>query len=167
MRQSLDESDLNNQWRRKFIELSEEIFRELGFSPPLMVHEESLPLAMELELDGISFELLHVPGELSEQIRIMCSLGVIPENYVAHGLEMLLTENLKNSREHSWWYGLDSDLDELLLLSSQDIAGISAQRLLEDMQNMIKESSEWQKIFFDPTFNPCGAPNGELYPILV
>ncbi len=146
--------DKNNiKFRQKFIEISEQIFRELGFSVPTMLHEDSLPLAMELELNGIFFELLHTPGELNDRIRVMCKLGTIPQRHAVRGMEMLMHQNSINLREHSDWYGFIPENRELILMNSRDLDRISALDLIEDMLRMTRDSCDWEARFFDPTYS--------------
>ncbi len=138
--------------RKKFLELSEDIFRELGFFPPPMLHEESLPLAMELELDGFNFELLHSSGDLNYQVLIKCKLGKIPQSNEFYGLQMLMRGNLENMRIYAEWYGVDFETREVLLMNGKDLGNTSAQDLVLCMKQMIENSSDWEARFFDPTF---------------
>ncbi len=161
---NLDKNNL--KFRQKFIELSEQIFRELGFSVPAMLHEDSLPLAMELELNGISFELLHTPGELNDRIRVMCKLGPIPQRNAVRGMEMLMHQNSINLREHSSWYGFIPENRVLILMNSRDLDGISAQGLLEDMLQMTRDLCDWEARFFDPAHNLKHDPIDGLHTFL-
>ncbi len=135
--------------RAKFIEISEGIFRELGFTPPSMFHEESLPLVMELELEGRSFELIHSPGGLAEKILIVCKLGKIPDMERLRGIQGLMKENLLKVRIYGEWFGINSSTNEIHLMCHQDLGEIKSSEILQHMRVMVENSNDWQNRFFD------------------
>lgn len=141
----------NYQWRSKFIELSENIFRELGFSPPSM-----------LELEGLSFELLHSPSEYPEKILVVCKLGQIPASNEIHGMQELMRENLLQMRVHGEWYGIDGDQREVHLLCHKEIDNLSAVEVLQHMRKMAENSHDWQSRYFDPAPRYPSSAQGAL-----
>ncbi len=135
-------------WRKNFIELSEGIFRSLGFPPPEMHHEESLPLAMELEIEGIPFELLHSSTEQSHRILISFSLGEIPEESEQLGMIKLMKTNLKLARAHQAAYGIGTEKKEIRCMYYEDLDGILPDIVLSTMRQKSRDALIWKNDFF-------------------
>lgn len=135
-------------WRRKFIELSESIFRELGFPPPSMVHEDSLPLAMELEVNNTDFELLHSSSENAERVLVICRLGPLPDEGVTIGIRNLLQANLTLARTHEACYGVNPTGDQVQCMYYEELDRTSARAILEGMRQISTDARNWQDHFF-------------------
>ncbi len=136
-------------FRNKFIEVSEGIFRELGFPPPAMLHEESLPLVMELEIEGRAFELIHSPTEIPEKVLVVCKLGVIPEGEPLRGMQELLKENLSQMRTFGEWYGVNPGKHDVHLMCHLELDNVTAPSVISHMKTMASCSSDWQNRFFN------------------
>lgn len=136
-------------FRNKFIEVSEGIFRELGFPPPTMLHEESLPLVMELEIESRAFELIHSPTETPEKVLVVCKLGPIPDAEKLRGMQELLKENLSQMRTFGEWYGFNPGKNEVHLMCHLDLDEVTAPDILSHMKRMTAGSNDWQSRFFD------------------
>lgn len=132
-------------WRKQFVELSEGIFRELGFPPPAMLHEDSLPLAMELEVDGLAFELLHTPSFQPQRILISCRIGELPEDNAVPMLSSLLKSNLVGVRKFKFWFGIHPEAAEILRLEYRELADIQPISLLEHLKQIAREFSGWSE----------------------
>ncbi len=115
-----------------------------------MLHEESLPLAMELEVDGIAVEILHSSSDLNDRVLVICKLGKIPSVHQDYGLKMLMKENINNMRMHAEWYGISAENKEVCLLFHKELTDITPQGILQDMKNLIANSANWETRFFDP-----------------
>ncbi len=136
-------------WRRKFIELCEGIFRELGFPPPPMLHEESLPLAMELEIEQTAFELLHSPNAMDSRVLIACRLGEMPPLMGAAGLQTMLQANLTLVRAHEAAFGITPDGNEIRCLYYEDLDHAQPVHLLEKMRRVAPDARHWVERFID------------------
>ena len=90
-------------WRQHFIDLSEGLFRELGFPLPSQLHDESLPLAMSLEVEGRAFELVHSSSFQVHRILISCSLGKLADKNRPVMMAALLRANLAGVRGFGSW----------------------------------------------------------------
>ena len=137
-------------WRRKFIELSEAIFRELGFEVPAILHDDSLPLAMELEYAGMEFELLHSSTEMEDRILVSCHLGPLPEDHVTRGIRLLLQANLQLARMHKACYGVDPDKKQVKAMYYERLSEASALSVLDNMREISSGASNWRDEFFSP-----------------
>lgn len=137
-----------HRWRQSFIDLSEDVFRELGFPPPAMNFEDSLPLSMELYLQGYQFELLHSENELREYVLVSCTLGEIPKEFRCHGYRELLKENLSQVRSAGVFFGMDSERYMLRLMFLESLSATSAPALLETMRNIVEKWQSWEGQFF-------------------
>jgi hypothetical protein len=135
-------------WRRKFIELAEDVFRELGFPPPSMLHEESLPLAMELEIESIPFELLHSSADQVEFVLVICKLGPLPSGIGISGIRRLLQSNLVLARTHEAFYGVNPDTSQIQCMFQTRLMQVTAVDLLAKMRQISLDSLQWKKDFF-------------------
>ena len=138
-------------WRRKFVELSEAIFRELGFPPPEMLHDDYQPLAMEMERAGKPFELIHSSTEIPDRVLVSCNLGQLPEEGVLPGLRKMLQANLTLARTHGPVYGLISESQSIRCMYYEKLDDALASRILEKMRQVAIDSENWRENFFTPT----------------
>lgn len=140
-------------FRQNFIALAEDVFRQLGFPPPAMTHEESLPLAMELEIENLQFELLHSSTDQPERILVSCKLGPLPDEALTQGLRRLLQANLVLARTHEASYGIDPDKQILHCMFQEVLAESNAVDLLASMREIASSSAHWKDDFFSsPAF---------------
>ncbi len=135
--------------RSKFVEISEGIFRELGFAPPSMLHEDSLPLVMELEFEGKCFELVHSPNELQDKFLIVCKLGEMPAAERVHGMQEMMKENLLQMRVCGEWFGINAANNEIHSMCHKSLDELSALEILQHMKAMVERSVELRKRIFD------------------
>jgi hypothetical protein len=137
-----------HSFRQKFIELAEDVFRELGFPPPAMTHEESLPLAMELEIETMQFELLHSSTDQPDHILVSCKLGPLPDEGITVGLRRLLQANLVLARTHEACYGIEPETKNVHCMFPQVLAQANAVNLLASMREIATGSAHWKDEFF-------------------
>lgn len=138
------------EFRKKFIELAEAIFRELGFPPPEMFHDDHLPLAMELNHAGNDFELLHSSSEMPERILVCCFLGSLPEENTSIGMQRLLEANLTLVRSHEAAYGLRSEENKVCCMYYEALETTSVRPMMEKMKRIAEDSKIWNENFFSP-----------------
>ena len=136
------------QWRRQYIALVEDVFRELGFPPPEMTHDPEVPLAMELEVDGATFEVVHSPGERPEQLLVECRFGAVPKERAVAALTRLLEVNLELARAHEAAFGADSGSDAVIYAFHEALDQASARSLLDAMKQVAAEASQWRATCF-------------------
>ncbi len=134
-------------WRAKFIELCEGVFRELGFPPPAMLHEDSLPLAMELEVDQTAFELLHSPNDMASRVLIACRLGEVPPEMGAKGMLTMLKANLTLARAHEAAFGIAPDGNEIRCMYYEDLDQARPSALLEKLRRVAPDACSWRDRF--------------------
>jgi hypothetical protein len=135
-------------WRQKYIDLSEAIFRELGFSPPHMLYDEYQPLSMEMNYAGKPFELIHSSTEMPDKVLISCFLGLLPDEGVLLGLQNMLKANLTLARAHGPVYGLNSETQIIKCMYYEGLDDSLASRVLEKMHHVANDSETWRDNFF-------------------
>ncbi|MDB5840436.1 MAG: dapA [Herminiimonas sp.] len=154
------------QWRRKFIELVEGVFRELGFSPPAMTHDAEVPLAMELEVDGTVFEVVHSSTERPEEILVECHFGRAPGDGTAAVLARLLQVNLSLARAHEPAFGADHVSNDVIYAFHEPLDETTAPELMEIMKQTAVQAKAWQaSYFFDGEDGPA-TPAGPRFETL-
>lgn len=132
-------------WRGTYIELCESVFRELGFDPPAMLHDDNLPLAMEIEVDERNFELLHSSVDRPHQILILCQLDNSAENIGRSELSSMLSKNLDNIRRFLPYYGINSDTQAVVSISTAALGDLQANTLLEKLKSIAQDALFWRE----------------------
>lgn len=136
------------QWRRRFIDLVEDVFRDLGFPPPAMTHDPNTPLAMEIEVEGISFEVVHTPDQRPDHLLIECNFGHPPDERLAPALKRLMEVNLIMAREHQASFGADPKTNAVIFTSSEKIEESSARKLMDEMRALAERAKEWRDTLY-------------------
>lgn len=140
---------LNTSWRQVFVELCEAIFRDLGFDPPPMLHENNLPLAMELEVEQRSFELVHSSNDRPERILVICRLGPLPDDSGKAHLKALLSNNLGSARTYHPCFGINAERDEVVWVSYEELENLRASAMLDRLRALAYEATSWQDAVFN------------------
>ncbi|MDB5798415.1 MAG: molecular chaperone Tir [Paucimonas sp.] len=144
-------------WRRRFIDLVEDVFRDLGFPPPAMTHDPAQPLAMEIEVEGISFEVVHTPDQRPDHLLIECNFGQPPQEKIVPVLMRLLEVNLVMAREHQAAFGADPRSKAVIFTSSEKLDSTTASALMEEMRALAKRAKEWRDTLYLDDRDTSGA----------
>jgi hypothetical protein len=139
----------NLSWRSAFTELCEEVFRELGFDSPPMLHDDSLPLAMEIQVESRNFELVHSSTDRSNQILILCKLDQSTEELTRNEYAAMLSSNLTKIRLAQAYFGITADEKEIVLISTEPLENLRANHLLEKLKAIADSSQDWRDVVQD------------------
>ena len=129
-------------FRKNFIDCCESIFRELGFPPPAMIHDEKLPLVMELEYGGFNFEICHSTTDLSQKALVLCDLGPLPEANILAVVKNILFKNLLLVRAHQAYFGLREETKSLSCIYFEELDQWNVSDWLQKMKNISVEASD-------------------------
>ena len=132
------------QWRRQYIELVEDLFRELGFVPPAMTHDPDLPLAMELEVNELTFEIVHTPTAQPHQVLVECRFGTVPEPQAEEAYIHLLRHNLDQARHFHPAYGIEAQGNNVICAFHESLEQASARGLLDSMGKVAEQGKHWR-----------------------
>lgn len=136
------------QWRRQFIALVEDVFRDLGFSPPAMTHDVEAPLAMEIDVDDITFEVVHSSRERPDEILIECHFGPPPVDRVAEVLARVMQVNLTLARAHEPAFGADMASGDVIYAFHEPLEKMTAPELMDAMKKAAVQAREWRASYF-------------------
>lgn len=140
---------VNTSWRQVFVELCEAIFRDLGFDPPPMLHENNLPLAMELEVEQRSFELVHSSNDRPERILVICRLGPLPDEAGKAHFKALLSNNLGGARNYHPCFGINAERNEVVWISYEGLENLRASAMLERLKTLAYDAVNWKDAVFN------------------
>jgi hypothetical protein len=129
--------------RFQFVTITEEIFRQLGFDPPEMNQDKFLPLAMELEIDKIEFELIHSTNERLEELIVLAKIEEIRLEDKDNFLTNLMKINLELARNYAGCFGVDPNSKKIIFLTSRVLEKIDGVQLLQDLRDISKELKQW------------------------
>jgi hypothetical protein len=132
------------RWRRRFIDVVEEVFRELGFEPPPMTHDPDTPLVMDLELEGISFEVLHHPKQNPDHCLIEVNYGTLDEGIAEETLMRLFAESLEMARGFGDRYAANVKTDVILYCYAVPLDGMHGPQLLSGMRTAAERAKDWR-----------------------
>ena len=136
----------NYQWRRKFVEVVEEVFRDLNFDPPPMTHDADASLVMELDVDGTTYEVVHNPRTNAACCLVEARLGPIQSEHAAMVLNRLLTENFTLSRLYHGCFAADIKDDTVLFNFSLALEGLRGTTLLQAMRETAVLAIDWRML---------------------
>ena len=132
------------QWRRKFIEVVEEVFRDLQFDPPPMTHDPDASLVMELDVDGTTFEVVHNPRAKVTDCLIEARLGPITSDQPDRVLTQLLVNNLELARQYGGTFAADIKDDTMLYSFSIPLAQSRGDSVLHSMRETAVLARDWR-----------------------
>lgn len=131
-------------WRRKFIEVVEEVFRDLQFDPPPMTHDPDAPLVMELDVDGTTFEVVHNPRTNVTHCLIEARLGPITSDQPDRVLTQLLVNNLELARKYGGTFAADIKDDTVLYSYPIPLAQSRGDAILQSMRETALLARDWR-----------------------
>ena len=133
---------VSQRWRRRFVELSEDMVRGLGHAPPQMTHDDDMPLSMELEVADVAFEVIHAPGPRQDEVLIVCAVEPPRAGRAVDMWTALLAANLVLIRDHRS-IGADPDSDAILHVARLQLAGLNAPSLHAMAREMADVAKGW------------------------
>jgi hypothetical protein len=136
------------QGRQAYIELAEEIFRELGLPPPAMTHDVNLPLATILEVKGVPFAVIHASDIAPTRLLVECTFGPPPAEHRIEVLSTLLRANQSLLQAGQGTFGYDAETGTILYLFAQPLEEMRATSLLEKMAQVAQYAHQWLATFF-------------------
>lgn len=137
------------QWRRKFIEIVEEVFRDLQFDPPPMTHDPDASLVMEIDVDGTTFEVVHNPRANVTHCLIEARLGPITGAQPDRVLTQLLINNFELARQYGGTFAADIKDDTMLYNFSVPLVQSSGNSMLQSMRETAERVRDWRMALSD------------------
>jgi hypothetical protein len=131
-------------WRRRFIDVIEEVFRELHFDPPAMTHDPDTSLVMELDVDGTTFEVVHNPRANVTHCLVEARIGNIATDSPGNVLTDLLVKNLEFAKEFGGTFASDIKDDAILYSEAMALEQASGETLLQAMRDTAVLACEWR-----------------------
>ena len=138
----------NDQGRENFLALVDEVCAELGYPPNEETPEAEDALAMEMELDGIPFSVVHDLGSAPERILIECRFGPPPPERTEQVLYRLLHFNRGFAEAGDTAFGIEAETGDLIYTHACDLAGTSGRVLLGTMTEMGWQARQWRTSYF-------------------
>jgi len=125
-----------SQWRNLFLDLVDDLSRELDSEPIGRGHDDGGPLAVELELDGNTVELFHDWSHGPNRITASVHCGLIVETGSAEVLKRLLQAQHDADPCDGTSFGLDAESGALLFVACMALHGLSAAELVARLRKM-------------------------------
>jgi hypothetical protein len=135
-----------HQWRMAFIEAVEEVYRDLGFDPPAMTHDEGLSLVMELEVEGVNYEVVHNPQSNYTYCLVEARLGQIESSQPNEILLSLLEKNFEFARQYGGCFAADLKTNTIIFNFSMPLEGLRGTNLLQAMRELTNIAGNWRSI---------------------
>jgi hypothetical protein len=133
-------------WRMVFIEVVEEVYRDLGFDPPVMTYDQASSLVMEIDIDGTNYEVIHNPQANYESCVLEARLGRINSFQVNEALLNLLAKNYEFARQYRGCFAADIKDDAILFSFSLPLEKLRGNAMLQVMRETSIEATDWRDI---------------------
>ncbi|MDO8301081.1 CesT family type III secretion system chaperone [Lacisediminimonas sp.] len=146
------------KFRNDFFILVDDVCKELGYPPRPSRPESDEVVAMEMELDGYPFAVVHSLVTASDRILIECRFGVLPEENREAILYRLLHLNYALADAGASVFCFDSELNQILYTNNCELTTQSGQSLLGAMTQMSWQARQWNESYFlEAKANPTSA----------
>jgi len=152
------------EWRYKFIELVEGVFREIQFDPPALPQTIDEPVELALDRDGVDFAVIHRVdhAHAPERIKIECQFGLIPEDDAIAVLTHLMETNLTRVREYEPVFSVDAERNCVIYSFSFPFEELDAATLLEMLDNVADQAHVWRQQLSGSSENDLKDPGDNM-----
>jgi hypothetical protein len=135
--------------RFKFIDLAEDVFRELGLQPPSRESDQALPLVLAVDVDQESFQLEHSEHHGLDRLVLECRFGTVPPERAVRALTRLLQINNDLRADVGAAFAADAQTDEVVYMRSVSLEHTKARDLLDHMSEIKALAQAWRETWFD------------------
>ena len=134
--------------RFRFIDLAEDLFRELRLDPPDRNTDDSLPLIVTVEVDGESLTLEHAERLGADRIVLECRFGAVPPQQAVTAFTRLLQINQNLPADCGAAFAADEQTEEVVYMRSVSLDGATARGLLDHMVAIVGLAKDWRSSWF-------------------
>jgi len=134
------------QTRERFLVLVDQVCEELGFPPNEEVPHADHALAMEM--DGISFSVVHDLEVSPERILIECRMGQLPEDNRLPALTRLLHFNRGFFEMGEAAFSIDAVNGDVMYTHACGLHDADGRSLLAIMTEMSWQARQWNSDYF-------------------
>ena len=145
--------------RFRFVDLAEDLFRELRLDPPGRSTDETLPLIVTVEVDGESLTLEHAEHLGADRIVLECRFGAVPPEHAVPAFTRLLQINRNLPADCGAAFAADEQTDEVVYMRSVSLDGATARGLLDHMVAIVGLAKEWRSSWFGAPEPVTGRPH--------
>ncbi|VTU35625.1 CesT family type III secretion system chaperone [Variovorax sp. PBL-E5] len=131
-------------WRGRFISLAEDVCRERGEPAMAVVDDPDNYLLLDLEVDGMTFHILHFPDAM-ERLVVHCRLGTVPAAQDTGILAGALMSNMPLAYSHAGMFAVDTKTDELVYSTVESLRELTAEQLLRNISTMVTAAEPWSR----------------------
>jgi hypothetical protein len=141
----LDAND-SHACRRRFLSLSQDVFRELGEAPPCITLSDDEPLCLELDVGGLQFELTHESTQKPFEVLMGCVLPALPPHSSVAALDAILAANHSLVNQHRL-LSLDPDTHAPFYAMRLQLADLDTSNVLALASEMAQHANAWMAAF--------------------
>jgi hypothetical protein len=132
-------------WRRRFVELTESLYRLRGETPPAVDDAFDGSWQTTLNLRGIRFRLLHDdPDDTVGNFLLQCHFCKVPPEAPADLLQAALELNHALARQAAGMFVFDADQRELIFSLLSPLQSASAPGVMRAMEGMVPTVQLWR-----------------------
>jgi hypothetical protein len=128
--------DSQSAWRAVFLDLIDDVSRQLDSGLIERGHDDGQPLEIELDVDGHVVELCHNWNPAPDRVTARIPCGAIPEDASIETLKRLLEAQHDADPCEGRSFGLDAETGALLFVTSIGLLGLSGMDLLARLRNI-------------------------------
>ncbi|MGI4847209.1 MAG: CesT family type III secretion system chaperone [Janthinobacterium lividum] len=151
-------TEQDDEYRIAFLELVDDVCSELGYPPRGAAPESDEALAMEMELDGVPFAVVHMRNTVQDRVLIECRFGTIPQDRALAVMMRLLQLNRGFADLGERAFGIDADTGDVIFTTARDLFEATGSSLLSVMTEMTWQARQWNDNYFlDEASQPAAA----------
>jgi hypothetical protein len=136
------------KFRNDFFVLVDDVCKELGYPPRPSRPESDEVVAMEMELDGYPFAVVHSIITASDCILIECRFGALPAENREAILYRLLHLNYALADAGASAFSLDAESNQILYTNNCELSTHTGKTLLGAMTQMSWQARQWNENHF-------------------
>ena len=121
-----------NLWRRKFIDLAEDVCRLQGIPAPPLLEGFDKSLIVSVNVNGVVVNVIHAdPDDTIGRLLLQCRIAGMQDPHSGDAIRKALMLNHHLAHNLAGMYALDESTEELVYCHQMPLAHVNAQELME------------------------------------
>jgi hypothetical protein len=138
----------DDEYRQAFLVLVDDVCAELGYPPRGGPPDSDEALAMEMELDGVPFAVVHLRYTMRDKVLVECRFGAVPQDRALPVMRRLLQINRGFADQGVRAFGMEAETGDIVYTVAADLIGATGTSLLHTMTEMTWQARQWHADHF-------------------
>ncbi|MBU1359439.1 MAG: CesT family type III secretion system chaperone [Gammaproteobacteria bacterium] len=126
-----------------FIDVIDDLLDTLGQDPCDLEDSGEQPAGLQLEIDGISFLIVHAPAADQEQFSVICKLGPLPAKR-EEAMQRVLELNTATALGKGAVFGMDPYDKVMTAILRMAVSEVDGASLLASLSMLVQVAGQWR-----------------------